>query len=108
MNLRELFCQMRPCKHDRDFTQSAVVAYIMKICGYDLAQASQTFHYLRNRRIIVFKRPQYKWQGCSYVAEQTIEQTLADLLRRIDKLEHDNRILKNKYNDHLKQFHENY
>ena len=106
MNLRELFCQMRPRKHDREFTKSCVIAYVMEICDYDLAQATQTFHYLRNRRIIVFKRPQYMWQGCSYVPDQTIEETIGDLMRRIDKLEFDNRMLRNKYNDHLKQFHE--
>lgn len=88
------FRQMPPTRHDRDPTQSAVLAHIQATLGCDLPKAISTFHYLRNRRHLVFNRAGRTWRGVEHTPEESdrtyrsrMEATVATLEARLRTLE---------------------
>ena len=90
MKHRERFSTMPPLLHNwKKPENSEVLQHIQQTTGCDLAQAKGTFTYLRNRGILVFRRPPYRWQGLAYVREATQAEINADLMAKIRTLEGD-------------------
>lgn len=62
---------MPPTRHDRDPTRSAVLAHIMASSNCDIAQATRTFRYLRNKGHLVFIKAGRIWQGVEHTPDES-------------------------------------
>lgn len=69
--IRDLFRSMPPLRHDRDPAKSQVLAHIMQVRNCDPRQAENTFHYLRRKGHVAFKKAGRIWVGSDYTPEET-------------------------------------
>lgn len=82
----DTFRSMPPRRHDRTPERSGVLAHICETLGCDLNQAIKTFHYLRNKRHLVFDSRRRIWRGVEFVPIETDDQRTARLQAEIDDL----------------------
>jgi hypothetical protein len=82
----DLFRSMPPKRHDRDPAKSGVLAYIQELTGVSLEQASRTFHYLRNKKHLVFDQRGRWWRGVEYVPLESEEERAARVQSELHEL----------------------
>jgi len=98
-NYRDLFGSMPELKHDRDESRSDVLRHIQEVMECDLKKSIAIFHLLRDRRrkIIIHNRLTGFWSGEQSIdlrlAIRTIERKLADVIKRLEEVEKENKDL---------------